>query len=74
MYSISFLLNYRASGPLNTGANFFFEIKIMNEGQNKEIAVGVSGRSCDLGKIHPLHIELSLIVYTPLEIVSNFVN
>ena len=57
-----FLLNYRASGPLNTGANFFFEIKIMNEGQNKEIAVGVSGRSCDLGKIHPLHTELSLIV------------
>ena len=39
----------------------------MKEGQNKEIAVGVSGRSCDLGKIHPLHIELSLIVYTPLE-------
>ena len=25
----------------------------MNEGQNKEIAVGVSGRSCDLGKTHP---------------------
>lgn len=41
----------RASGPLNTGANFFFEIKIMNEGQNKEIAVGVSGRSCDLAKM-----------------------
>ena len=40
----------RASGPVKTGSNFFFDILIVDSGRNHEIGVGVTGTYCNLGK------------------------